>query len=96
MHDNEAYATCRWLFRDNAACFLPREQVFFWKRRGGHIYRGQYLTNLRRCNKSLRMVRSFLKIGDREKIWSAGFDNYISWPIEVNELPKLVERMLAG
>ena len=42
------------------------------------------------------MVRSFLKIGDREKIWSAGLDNYISWPIDVNELPKLVERMLAG
>jgi CheY-like chemotaxis protein len=41
-------------------------------------------------------MTSFAMTGDREKILAAGFDEYISKPIDTRELPRLVERMLAG
>ena len=34
--------------------------------------------------------------GDRERALQAGFDGYITKPIEVRSFPKLVERALAG
>jgi len=41
-------------------------------------------------------MTSFAMTGDREKILDAGFDEYISKPIDTRELPRLVERMLEG
>lgn len=41
-------------------------------------------------------MTSFAMTGDKERIMAAGFDDYISKPIDTRELPKLVERMLAG
>jgi CheY-like chemotaxis protein len=41
-------------------------------------------------------MTSFAMTGDRERILDAGFDDYISKPIDTRQLPRLVERMLAG
>ncbi|MBU4449580.1 MAG: response regulator [Proteobacteria bacterium] len=41
-------------------------------------------------------VTSFAMSGDREKVLAAGFDNYISKPINTRELPEMVKRLLEG
>lgn len=39
-------------------------------------------------------ITSFAMAGDRERILEAGFDGYISKPINTRELPRLVEQYL--
>ena len=39
-------------------------------------------------------VTSFAMKGDKERILSAGFDEYVSKPIKVNEFRKIVEKFL--
>lgn len=41
-------------------------------------------------------VTSFAMAGDREKILAAGFDEYISKPLNTRELPKLAKRLLSS
>ena len=41
-------------------------------------------------------LTSFAMRGDREKFLTAGFDGYLSKPINTRELPGLVEQWLAG
>ena len=41
-------------------------------------------------------VTSFAMAGDREKVLAAGFDDYISKPLNTRELPKLVNRLLSS
>jgi two-component system cell cycle response regulator DivK len=40
-------------------------------------------------------ITSFAMIGDKERILSAGADEYIPKPVNTMELPKLVEKLLA-
>lgn len=40
-------------------------------------------------------VTSLAMKGDRERLLAAGFDGYISKPIDIKELPKLVESYVA-
>jgi two-component system cell cycle response regulator DivK len=39
-------------------------------------------------------ITSFAMVGDKERILSAGADEYISKPVNPMELPKLVEKLL--
>lgn len=39
-------------------------------------------------------VTSFAMLGDKERIMEAGFDHYISKPINTRELPVLIEEVL--
>ncbi|MDP2156847.1 MAG: response regulator [Nitrospirota bacterium] len=39
-------------------------------------------------------LTSFAMVGDRDKIMSAGFDDYIAKPIRTRELPETVKRIL--
>lgn len=39
-------------------------------------------------------VTSFAMVGDRERVMTAGFDNYISKPIDTRGLPTLLKKML--
>jgi two-component system, cell cycle response regulator DivK len=41
-------------------------------------------------------VTSFAMAGDREKVLAAGFDDYISKPLNTRELPEMVKRMLGN
>jgi len=41
-------------------------------------------------------VTSFAMKGDRERLLAAGFDEYISKPIDIQELPRMVESYLVG
>lgn len=41
-------------------------------------------------------LTSFAMAGDREKILSAGFDDYIAKPMDTRKLPEIVKRYLAG
>jgi len=41
-------------------------------------------------------VTSFAMAGDREKVLAAGFDDYISKPLNTRELPELVKRLLSS
>ncbi len=41
-------------------------------------------------------VTSFAMAGDREKVFAAGFDDYISKPLNTRELPELVKRLLSS
>ncbi|MCX5828098.1 MAG: response regulator [Deltaproteobacteria bacterium] len=46
--------------------------------------------------KNIKMiaVTSFAMSGDKERIMEAGFDHYISKPINIRELPVLIEEVL--
>lgn len=39
-------------------------------------------------------LTSFAMVGDRDKILSAGFDDYIAKPIRTRELPEIVKRYI--
>ncbi len=41
-------------------------------------------------------VTSFAMAGDREKVLAAGFDDYISKPLNTRELPEMVKRLLSS
>lgn len=41
-------------------------------------------------------VTSFAMKGDRERLLAAGFDEYISKPIDIQELPRMVESYVTG
>ena len=41
-------------------------------------------------------LTSFAMKGDRESLLAEGFDDYMAKPIEIKELPKVVERHLHG
>ena len=41
-------------------------------------------------------LTSFAMKGDRENLLAEGFDDYMAKPIEIKELPKVVERHLRG
>ncbi len=41
-------------------------------------------------------LTSFAMKGDRESLLAEGFDDYMAKPIEIKELPKVVERHLRG
>lgn len=41
-------------------------------------------------------VTSFAMAGDREKILAAGFDDYISKPLNTRELPEMVKKLLTS
>lgn len=41
-------------------------------------------------------VTSFAMKGDRDKVLSAGADDYIAKPIDTRKLPKIVKRVLEG
>ena len=41
-------------------------------------------------------VTSFAMRGDRERLLTAGFDAYISKPIDIKELPRMVESYVVG
>jgi CheY-like chemotaxis protein len=41
-------------------------------------------------------LTSFAMKGDRESLLAEGFDDYMAKPIEIKELPKVVERALHG
>ena len=41
-------------------------------------------------------LTSFAMKGDRENLLAEGFDDYMAKPIDIKELPKLVERHLRG
>jgi two-component system cell cycle response regulator DivK len=41
-------------------------------------------------------LTAFAMKGDRERILADGFDGYVSKPIDIRELPKMVEHYLGG
>lgn len=41
-------------------------------------------------------VTSFAMAGDREKVLAAGFDDYISKPLNTRELPEMVKKLLGS
>jgi CheY-like chemotaxis protein len=41
-------------------------------------------------------VTALAMVGDRERILGAGFDGYITKPIDIRAFPELVMRALAG
>jgi len=57
----------------------------------GKIIRGDPDTK----NIKIIAVTSFAMLGDKERIMEAGFDHYISKPINTRELPVLIKEMLA-
>lgn len=56
----------------------------------GKIIRGDPDTK----NIKMIAVTSFAMLGDKERIMEAGFDHYISKPINTRELPVLIEEVL--
>jgi len=50
------------------------------------------------ANSGLKIIvlTSFAMRGDQEKFLAAGFDDYLSKPINTRELPNLVKRWLEG
>lgn len=50
----------------------------------------------RTCRMPVIALTSFAMKGDREKLLQAGFDDYMSKPIDTRELPRLVRRHLDG
>ena len=57
----------------------------------GKIIRGEPDTK----NIKMIAVTSFAMSGDKERVMEAGFDHYISKPINTRELPVLIKEMLA-
>lgn len=57
----------------------------------GKIIRGDPDTK----NIKIIAVTSFAMLGDKERVMEAGFDHYISKPINTRELPVLIKEMLA-
>jgi CheY-like chemotaxis protein len=48
-----------------------------------------------RCIPSVALTAFAMK-GDREDLLADGFDGYVSKPIDIKELPKMVESYLSG
>ncbi|MHB8092567.1 MAG: response regulator [Syntrophales bacterium] len=57
----------------------------------GKIIRGDPDTK----NIKIIAVTSFAMLGDKERVMEAGFDHYISKPINTRELPVLIKEILA-
>ena len=57
----------------------------------GKIIRGDPDTK----NIKIIAVTSFAMLGDKDRIMEAGFDHYISKPINTRELPVLIKEMLS-